>query len=48
MQRSQERILTTHTGRLPRPERLVELMFARESGQGVDQATLRAAVWCGR
>jgi 5-methyltetrahydropteroyltriglutamate--homocysteine methyltransferase len=36
MQGSTERILSTHTGSLPRPERLVELMFAREDGQPVE------------
>jgi 5-methyltetrahydropteroyltriglutamate--homocysteine methyltransferase len=36
MQSSTERILSTHTGRLPRTERLVQLMFAREDGQPVD------------
>jgi 5-methyltetrahydropteroyltriglutamate--homocysteine methyltransferase len=36
MQGSTERILSTHTGSLPRPERLVELMFARQDGQPVE------------
>jgi 5-methyltetrahydropteroyltriglutamate--homocysteine methyltransferase len=36
MQGSTERILSTHTGSLPRPERLVQLMFAREDGQPVE------------
>jgi len=36
MKRSTERILTTHTGSLPRPARLVELMFAKEEGRTVD------------
>ena len=40
MQASTERILTTHTGSLPRPEHLVQLMFAREEGQPVDAAEL--------
>jgi 5-methyltetrahydropteroyltriglutamate--homocysteine methyltransferase len=44
MQRSAERILTTHTGSLPRPERLVQLMFAREEGQRVDAAELAQQV----
>lgn len=35
---------TTHTGSLPRPEQLLELMFAREGGEAVDQAALDAAV----
>ena len=37
MKRSAERILTTHTGSLPRPEKLVELMFAKEEGREVDE-----------
>src|SRR5919198_4889013 len=40
MRSSAERVLTTHTGSLPRPERLVQLMFAREEGQPVDEADL--------
>ena len=32
MKRSTDRILTTHTGSLPRPEDLVELMLAKEAG----------------
>jgi 5-methyltetrahydropteroyltriglutamate--homocysteine methyltransferase len=35
---------TTHTGSLPRPEALLDLMFAREGGEAVDQATLDAAI----
>src|SRR6266478_5007389 len=34
MKRSVERILTTHTGSLPRPDRLVELMYAKERLSG--------------
>jgi 5-methyltetrahydropteroyltriglutamate--homocysteine methyltransferase len=36
MERSTERVLTTHTGSLPRPEELVQLMFAKEEGRPVD------------
>lgn len=36
MQRSTERILTTHTGSLPRPESLLPLIFARERGEEHD------------
>ena len=36
MKRSTDRILTTHTGSLPRPQSLVELMFAKETGEAVD------------
>ncbi|MCS7001249.1 MAG: cobalamin-independent methionine synthase II family protein [Dehalococcoidia bacterium] len=44
MKRSTERILLTHTGSLPRPAALVPLVFARESGQAVDEAAFQAAV----
>jgi len=37
-----ERILTTHTGSLPRPPDLTELFFARQEGKEVDFATFRA------
>ena len=40
MKRSIERILTTHTGSLPRPRDLVQMMFDKEEGQPVDQARL--------
>jgi 5-methyltetrahydropteroyltriglutamate--homocysteine methyltransferase len=35
---------TTHTGSLPRPDYLLELMFARESGEQVDEAKLDEAI----
>ena len=44
MIRSEERILTTHTGSLPRPEKLVQLMFSKEEGQEVDPSELSLAV----
>ena len=40
MRRSTERILTTHTGSLPRPDDLVQLMFDKEDGREVDQDRL--------
>ncbi len=40
MKRSVERILTTHTGSLPRPDKLVELMYAKEEGKKVDAQLL--------
>jgi 5-methyltetrahydropteroyltriglutamate--homocysteine methyltransferase len=40
MQRSADRILTTHTGSLPRPEDLIRTMFAKEEGVPVDAAAL--------
>jgi 5-methyltetrahydropteroyltriglutamate--homocysteine methyltransferase len=44
MQRSVDRILTTHTGSLPRPEDLTRTMFAREEGVPVDPAALAARI----
>lgn len=38
MQRSDRRILTTHTGSLPRPPDLVALLNDKEAGQNYDQA----------
>ena len=35
---------TSHTGSLPRPQDLLDLMFAREGGAAVDQAALDAAI----
>ena len=44
MQRSTERILTTHTGSLPRPDGLMQMMLAREQGQPVDAGELADTV----
>lgn len=44
MKRSSERILTTHTGSLPRPDDLIRTMFAREEGVPVDPAALAARI----
>ena len=44
MKRSTERILTTHTGSLPRPDDLIRTMFAREEGVPVDPSALAARV----
>jgi 5-methyltetrahydropteroyltriglutamate--homocysteine methyltransferase len=38
MQRSTDRILTTHTGSLPRPADLVELLNEKEAGKSYDKA----------
>jgi len=43
MRRSVERILTTHTGSLPRPAQLRELLFAQEEGTA-DPAALDLAI----
>ena len=44
MKRSTERILTTHTGSLPRAEDLIRTMFAKEEGVPVDPAALAARI----
>ena len=42
MQRSRDRILTTHTGSLPRPPALVELYVRKGRGEAVDEALAAA------
>ena len=42
--RSTERFLTTHTGSLPRPDDLIQMMYAKESGVPVDHEALGARV----
>jgi 5-methyltetrahydropteroyltriglutamate--homocysteine methyltransferase len=44
VKRSTERILTTHTGSLPRPDDLIRMMFAKEEGVPVDPAALAARI----
>src|SRR5262245_25784613 len=48
MKQSTERILTTHTGSLPRPDDLLTMLYAKEKGELQDQtafaARARAAV----
>jgi len=39
---SKDRILTTHTGSLPRPKPLVDLILQREGGQAVDAGAFEA------
>ena len=41
---SSDRFLTTHTGSLPRPESLVQIMFAKEEGVQVDPGALAERV----
>jgi 5-methyltetrahydropteroyltriglutamate--homocysteine methyltransferase len=43
MRRSTDRILTTHTGSLPRPSGLVELLRKEDSGEPVDARAFEAA-----
>jgi 5-methyltetrahydropteroyltriglutamate--homocysteine methyltransferase len=48
MRHSTERILTTHVGSLPRPQNVVDMLFAQDSGATYDatafDATMRSAV----
>ena len=44
MKRSAGRILTTHTGSLPRADDLIRMMFAKEEGVPVDPAALGARI----
>jgi 5-methyltetrahydropteroyltriglutamate--homocysteine methyltransferase len=44
MKRSTRRILTTHTGSLPRPQDLLAIMIAKESGEPYDRETLNASI----
>ena len=44
MKRSTERILTTHTGSLPRPDDLVTMLYAKEKGELQNQAAFEARV----
>src|SRR5262245_37212761 len=42
MKTSKDRILTTHTGSLPRPNRPVDLVLEREQGRAIDAAAFEA------
>ncbi|HZD62377.1 MAG TPA: epoxyalkane--coenzyme M transferase, partial [Xanthobacteraceae bacterium] len=44
MRRSDERILVTHVGSLPRGHALNELLIRSEQGEGVDRGELEAAI----
>ena len=44
MKRSTDRILTTHTGSLPRPDDLVQMLYAHEKGEARDQAAFTTRV----
>jgi 5-methyltetrahydropteroyltriglutamate--homocysteine methyltransferase len=43
MKTSTDRILTTHTGSLPRPKPLIDIILRREQGEAIDAATFEAA-----
>ncbi len=42
MKTSKDRILTTHTGSLPRPKPLIDLILEREQGRGADAVAFEA------
>ena len=44
MKRSADRILTTHTGSLPRPLELAEMLLKKDDGEETDPSALRALV----
>ncbi len=44
MKQSSQRILTTHTGSLPRPNDLQQMLYAKERGEQVDQAAFETSV----
>jgi 5-methyltetrahydropteroyltriglutamate--homocysteine methyltransferase len=44
METSNERILTTHVGSLPRPEPLIALLYAKERGEEFDADALAGAI----
>jgi 5-methyltetrahydropteroyltriglutamate--homocysteine methyltransferase len=44
MNRSNDRILVTHAGSLPRPDDLAEMIWARIDGKPVDEAALQARI----
>jgi len=44
MKRSTDRILTTHVGSLPRPEAVVELLFAQDRGEAYDPGRFDAVM----
>ncbi|MBM3527368.1 MAG: cobalamin-independent methionine synthase II family protein [Alphaproteobacteria bacterium] len=43
MKTSTDRILTTHTGSLPRPKSLIDIILGREKGDTIDPGTFEAA-----
>ena len=44
MKRSDDRILTTHTGSLPRPKALEDLMYAKLDGEPYEEEDLQRAI----
>ncbi len=46
MKRSTEYILTTHVGSLPRPQEVVDLLFAQDRGDAYDAAVFESTMQC--
>jgi 5-methyltetrahydropteroyltriglutamate--homocysteine methyltransferase len=46
MKTSTDRILTTHVGSLPRPQEVVDLLFAQDRGEPVDEAKFNETMRC--
>jgi len=44
MSTQHDRILTTHVGSLPRPQEVVDLLFAKDRGDAVDEDTFAATI----
>ena len=44
MPNSADRFLTTHVGSLPRPDDLIQMMYAKEEGKPVDKDALNARI----
>ena len=44
MRLSTERILTTHVGSLPRPQDVVDVLFAQDRGEGYDPAKFEEVI----
>ena len=44
MKQSTTRILTTHTGSLPRPQHLLRLLLEEQAGQATERTTLDTAI----
>src|SRR5580704_369275 len=44
MEVSKDRILTTHVGSLPRPQDVVDLLFAQDRGEPIDEAQFEKVV----
>ena len=47
MKTSTDRILTTHVGSLPRPQAVVDVLFAQDRGERYDQATFDEVIAAG-